>query len=145
LAAGCDLDTGELIRHQASTLPPHMVARKLAAVDHFPRTANGKLDRSRLLLLIADNQSASHAPVAPRDDLEKQLLAIWQEGFFDREIGIDDDFFQIGGHSLLALRIFSEIEVRLAHRMMLSVLFQAPTVRLLADYLRHEPGTRQTA
>jgi amino acid adenylation domain-containing protein len=136
LARGRSLDAAELIRHQSAALPLHMVARKIAAVDHFPRTANGKLDRNRLAALIADAQSVHRIPVPPRDEIERELVSIWQDGFLEQAIGIDDDFFEIGGHSLLALRIFSEIEVRLGHRMMLSVLFQAPTIRLLAKHLR---------
>ena len=143
LAAGSTLDGSDLVRHQALTLPPHMVVRKIAVVPQFPFTANGKLDRTRLAQQIADDQNSVRIPTTPRDEIERELLTIWQEGFLDDSISIDDDFFQLGGQSLLALRIFSEIEARLGQRMMLSLLFKAPTIRLLATHLRHERAARQ--
>jgi acyl-coenzyme A synthetase/AMP-(fatty) acid ligase len=147
LAGGKNLDVNELVRHQATALPPHMVVRKIAALEHFPRTPNGKLDRARLIPQIAEAGKAlmTRVPVAPRDDIERTLLDIWQGGFLERSISIDDDFFQIGGHSLLALRLFSEIEARLGQRMMLSVLFQAPTIRLLARHIRHERTLKRSS
>lgn len=138
LRPGHILDIPGLIAHQAATLPGYMVARNIVAVDDFPRTANGKIDRKSVARLAAqvDTERPSEPP---RDELETKLVTIWQEGFDLNRIGIDDDFFQLGGHSLLALRLFAEIESRLGRRMMLSVLFQAPTVRRLAAYMRGTP------
>jgi amino acid adenylation domain-containing protein len=131
------LDVPALIAHQSRTLPAYMVAGNIVAVEEFPRTANGKIDRKQLTSLpIA--RPAKEAVAKPRDPLEKELADIWREGFSISNVGIDDDFFQLGGHSLLALRIFSEIEAKLGHRMMLSVLFQAPTIRQLAEHIRRE-------
>jgi acyl carrier protein len=130
------LDVQALIAHQSRTLPPHMVARKIFALDTLPRTASGKVDRRQLSLPLDSPKDKPAAP--PRDPLERQLVSIWQDGFHTSSIGIEDDFFELGGHSLLALRIFSEIEAKLGCRMMLSVLFQAPTIRQLAEYIRRE-------
>ena len=143
LAPGHLIDTAELIRHQAASLPPHMVARRLAAVQRFPLTPNGKLDRTLLAAQMDEVHAAVRVQAAPRDDIERELLAIWKEGFLNKEISIDDDFFQIGGQSLLALRLFSEIEMRLGQRMMLSLLFKAPTIRLLAKHLREGKSIKQ--
>ena len=135
LNAGHPLDTPGLIAHQASLLPSYMVARNIFEVTDFPRTANGKIDRKTLSLQIVPAEKERLLEPA-RDPLEEQLGAIWQECFHLNQISVHDDFFQIGGHSLLALRLFAEIEARLGRRMMLSVLFQAPTIRQLADYMR---------
>lgn len=135
LAESSSLDIPALIEHQSRTLPPHMVARKIIALDEFPRTASGKIDRRKLASLDLP-EPVLDLSSAPLDPLEKTLVEIWQSGFQGRHVDVDDDFFQLGGHSLLALRIFSEIEAQLGYRMMLSVLFQAPTIRKLADYIR---------
>jgi hypothetical protein len=134
------LDIASLIRHQAKTLPDAMVVKSLYSVEAFPLTANGKVDRKQLQVLLGSKPGETvHAE--PQDPLERELVRIWKDGFGISEVGIDDDFFQLGGHSLLALRLFSEIESRLGRRMMLSVLFQAPTIRLLAAYMRGLPAT----
>ena len=137
LKAGHPLDIEGLIAHQATLLPGYMVARHIFAVEDFPRTANGKVDRKTLAMRPLDARPEKTVE-PPRDALETSLVAIWQEGFHFNQVGIDDDFFQIGGTSLLALRLFAEIEARLGCRMMLSVLLQAPTIRRLADYMRKE-------
>jgi amino acid adenylation domain-containing protein len=134
------LDIASLIRHQAKTLPDAMVVKSLYSVEAFPFTANGKVDWKQLQVLLGSKPGETvHAE--PQDPLERELVRIWKDGFGISEVGIDDDFFQLGGHSLLALRLFSEIESRLGRRMMLSVLFQAPTIRLLAAYMRGLPAT----
>jgi amino acid adenylation domain-containing protein len=131
------LDIPALIAHQVRALPAYMVARNIMAVDEFPRTATGKIDRNQLKALLLTHPVAK-AVTAPRDPLEGELTNIWQESFPTSTVGIDDDFFQLGGHSLLALRIFAEIEAKLKYRMMLSVLFHAPTIRQLAEHIRQE-------
>ncbi len=134
------VDISALITHQSSLLPPHMVVRRLAHVDVFPLTPNGKIDRRQLAAQLAPLQPSAGQTAPAGNRLEQELLMIWQKGFGDSTIGIDDDFFQIGGNSLLALRIFSDIEGILKRRMTLSVLFRAPTVRRLA----HQMGGAKT-
>jgi len=136
LHPGHALDTAALIDHQAQFLPGHMIVRVLHAVEDFPRTPNGKIDR-RQLIASSSSQTAS-LPTPARDPLERELTSIWQQAFGLTSIGIDDDFFQLGGHSLLALRLFSEIESRLGRTLMLSILFEAPTIRLLAEKIRQQ-------
>jgi amino acid adenylation domain-containing protein len=131
------LDLPALISHQARRLPDSMVAKSIFAVDALPHTANGKVDRKQLLAVLS-SLSADWNEAEPQDPLQRELVHIWKEGFGIQGIGIDDDFFRLGGHSLLALRLFSEIEARLGHRLMLSILFQAPTIRQLADTIRNQ-------
>ncbi len=137
LKVGHAFDLQGLMAHQATILPAYMVARHIFEVEDFPRTANGKIDRRTLAMRPLDAE-IERMVAAPRDALDAELVAIWQEGFHFNQVGIDDDFFQIGGSSLLALRLFAEIEARLGCRMMLSVLFQAPTIRKLADHMRND-------
>jgi amino acid adenylation domain-containing protein len=130
------LDIPALIAHQAVVLPAFMVVRRIFALDEIPRTANGKVDRARVASLFIPETSDQRVQ-EPGDPLERQLVAIWEEAFGRSALGMDDDFFQLGGQSLLALRIFSEIEKRLGCKLMLSVLFEASTIRGLAERIRH--------
>ncbi|MDE1175179.1 MAG: amino acid adenylation domain-containing protein [Edaphobacter sp.] len=125
------LHSSDLIDFQQKFLPSHMVVREIVFLEALPLTLNGKIDRNAL----------KQRPVsAPKPDtstkvlseLEQKLIAIWERNFKLTSIGVDDDFFALGGHSLLAFQIFNEIERHLKISMVLSVLFKAPTVRLLA-------------
>jgi thioesterase domain-containing protein/acyl carrier protein len=75
---------------------------------------------------------------APRDDVEQKLVAIWEEELGARPIGIRDNFFLLGGHSLMAVRVFHRIEESLGRRLPLATLFEAPTVEELGRILRRE-------
>jgi acyl carrier protein len=75
--------------------------------------------------------------VAPANDLEKQLCALWQKLLRVSEVGVKDNFFELGGHSLLAVRLFSEIEKLTGHKLPLVSIFQSPTIRKLARALSH--------
>jgi acyl carrier protein len=74
--------------------------------------------------------------VAPRDELEQELAAIWERALGVRPIGVDGSFFHLGGHSLIAVQVFNEIERSIGERLPLSTLFQAPTIGRLAEVLR---------
>jgi len=83
-----------------------------------------------------DRPVLSNEYMAPRDELEKKLVDILQEMLGIRSIGREDDFFELGGHSLLAAGLFTEIEKRLGKKIPLATIFEAPTIRQLADVLR---------
>jgi thioesterase domain-containing protein/acyl carrier protein len=80
--------------------------------------------------------------VAPRDDLELELVHIWEEVLGVRPVGVRDNFFELGGHSLLAVRLFAVIEKRLGKKLPLTSVFQGATVEHLAGILRQQaaPG-----
>lgn len=76
------------------------------------------------------------AYVAPRDQLEKQLVTTWETVLGTKDIGIHDDFFDLGGNSWMAVRLFSELQAVTGHNLPLVTLFQAPTIAALADVVR---------
>jgi len=120
-------------------LPDYMIPAGFVFLDALPLNPNGKVDRRALA--TQKWQSASVAPdetiaVAPRDQLELQVTQIWEQVLGINSVGIRDNFFEIGGHSLLAARLLAEIEKIFGKNLPLSVIFQSPTVEQLADILR---------
>src|SRR5881394_1358060 len=77
-------------------------------------------------------------PLAPSDVLEQQLVQIWEKVLRIRPVGLRDNFFDLGGHSLIAVRLFSELRKQTGRNFPLATLFQAPTVEQLAEFLRKD-------
>jgi amino acid adenylation domain-containing protein len=117
-------------------LPDYMVPSAFVALDALPRTPNGKIDRARLAPPEADDAVAPEEHVAPRDALEMRLAELWKEILGAPDPGIRDNFFAVGGHSLLAVRMFSRIEREFGVPIELSMLFEAPTIETLAERIR---------
>ncbi len=130
------LDPAHLMRSLRNTLPAHMVPSDYVTLDHIPLTPNGKLDR-RALPATVDTQTTSE-DVAPHDTLEWMLVDVWKELLGRKHVGIHDDFFALGGYSLVATRLFALIEERTGKRLPLSVLFQHPTIAELAAVIRDD-------
>jgi amino acid adenylation domain-containing protein len=133
----------QLIALQRESLPAHMVVSDIAILDRFPLTPNGKLDRTTLSQRAPTMLDLAASSSETTTDTEEQLTLIWEKQFERSPIGLDEDFFDIGGHSLLAFQIFSEIEQRMHTPLMLAVLLKAPTLRQLAreiDRTRSKPN-----
>ncbi len=140
VGSGGAADPGELRRSVADRLPGHMVPAAVVRLAAFPRTPNGKLDRKALPAPTADDSGRSEALVAPRDELERQLLAIWRQVLGIEAIGVTDNFFDLGVSSLTAARLFARVDRDFPGRLPLAPVFQAPTVERLADLLRSGGG-----
>jgi thioesterase domain-containing protein/acyl carrier protein len=134
-AGAAVLEVAELRRSLRDRLPEHMVPAAWAVLPALPLNANGKVDRRALPVLARDGmKTAAAAP--PRDELELQLVQIWEDLLDVRPVGIHDRFFDLGGHSLLAVRLAARIEQRLGRRPALADLLERPTVAELAELLR---------
>jgi thioesterase domain-containing protein len=125
----------ELRRFAAEILPAYMTPSAIVVVDALPRTPNGKVDHDALPDPPAADDPGTGGE--PRDAIERELLALWRE-LLGRDVGIFDDFFDAGGHSLLAVRMFGRIERDFGRRLPLAALITAPTVAELADVLRDD-------
>ncbi|MEO8226371.1 MAG: amino acid adenylation domain-containing protein [Gemmatimonadota bacterium] len=112
-------------------LPGYMLPA-LIPVPRIPRTPNGKLDRAALPALQLRTDGTGDAPIAPRTQLESQLIAIWERLLEVHPIGIGDDFFLMGGHSLLAMRMVHEVQRTCGCELPLSVLFEHATIEGIA-------------
>jgi amino acid adenylation domain-containing protein len=119
----------------AERLPSYMVPAYIVVLDSFPIASSGKIDRNALPPPYREEARVVTFR-APCDDCERELLVIWQEVLKIPNIGIDDDFFELGGDSLQALTVFLEIEARLGCTLSPTTIVQAPTIARLAEVIR---------
>ncbi|PHM39143.1 Amino acid adenylation [Xenorhabdus mauleonii] len=122
-----------LIAHLSDRLPDYMIPANFTRLDSIPLTLNGKLDRRALPEPTWENKNSY---VAPRNALETQLCAIWQDVFGLEHVGIEDNFFRIGGNSLLAIKLTAAIRQRLATDITLAQLFEQKTIAGLATLIQ---------
>ncbi len=124
-------------------LPSYMIPSALVQLEAWPLTPNGKVDRRRLPAPSREHLESRDSYVAPRDETERQLVAIWEQLLQVSPIGVNDNFFVLGGHSLLAIRLMSQVQQKFGKQLALPVLFQCGTIESLAAILRQqeEPET----
>ncbi|MEV0299485.1 condensation domain-containing protein, partial [Nocardia sp. NPDC050710] len=122
----------------ARQLPEFMVPAAVAAVAEFPRTPNGKIDRRAL----PDPEFAGGVYRAPCDESERVLAELFAEVLGMARVGIDDSFFDLGGHSLSATRLISRIRAVLGVELPIRIVFESPTVAALATRLGEGQMTR---
>ncbi|MGZ9130812.1 MAG: amino acid adenylation domain-containing protein, partial [Candidatus Binatia bacterium] len=135
---GRDLDIGDVRHHLEQRLPAHMVPWVFSVLEEMPLSPSGKVDRAALPLTDGFKPRLSGGFVAPTDELELKLVRIWERVLNVRSVGINDNFFDLGGHSLMAVRLFALIEKSFGRQLPLATLFQAPTIRQLAAAMRAE-------
>ncbi len=121
-------------QHLRAELPEYMVPLHWLWLDRLPLNANGKLDRKALPELEI-GQLHSQDYLAPRNELETTLAAIWAEVLKVERVGVEDNFFELGGHSLLATQIASRVQKTLQRDVPLRAMFECSTVAELAEYI----------
>ena len=126
----------ELLDYLYRNLPEYMVPVEFAWLEELPSTPTGKVDRQSLVM-PAHGTSEPGRRLAPRDELELKLTLIWQELLGRRPIAVDENFFKLGGNSLLAVRLMVAVEGSLGVRLPLSSIFETPTIAELARFVRH--------
>ncbi|MFD7235848.1 amino acid adenylation domain-containing protein [Streptomyces syringium] len=126
-----------LRRHAAEQLPDYMVPAAVVVLGGLPLTPNGKLDRDAL---PAPQWSGLASSRAPRTPLEETLCTLFTETLGGERIGIDDSFFDLGGNSLLAMRLASRVRTVLDAELPVRAVFDAPTVAGLAGRLGDSPS-----
>ncbi len=126
----------ELHRFLRDKLPRPSVPSAIVLLDAMPMTPAGKVDRRALPAPRLDRAEGGEKVVRPRDGIEARLVAIWEEILETQPVGVTDDFFERGGHSLLAVRLMARIEERFGRRLPLAALFRGGTIESLAEILR---------
>jgi amino acid adenylation domain-containing protein len=130
----------ELRRFARRKLPDYMVPAAFVTLASWPVSPNGKLDRKALPPpAAAPSPPAGEALVPPRTALERAIAAAWREVIGLGEVGVRDNFFEVGGHSLLMARVQARLEETLGRSVPLVELFQHPTIAALAAHLGGAP------
>ncbi|HEX9349030.1 MAG TPA: amino acid adenylation domain-containing protein [Gemmatimonadales bacterium] len=122
-----------LRKYVGARLPHYMVPAAFLLLESLPLNANGKIDRQALPLVAADETRAARGTVAPRTDTERALAALWAELLNVPSVGVNDDFFEMGGHSLLAIKVVSRVRDVFGVDFPLRNLFDRSTVATMAE------------
>ena len=137
---GSVVDPGAARHHVAAHLPAIMVPEVIVALPTLPLTPNGKIDRNALPDEVAPSVAAGDLPSSPpADEWEALVVGVWTEQLA-RPVGRTDNFFEIGGHSLLAVAVFRRLQERTGAAIALTDVFRYPTVAAFARHLERLAG-----
>lgn len=126
--------------HLASTLPDHMIPTAFVILDHLPLNSSGKVDR--LALPAPDLDAYAHQRFeAPQSEIEEALSEIWQQVLRVAQVGRQDNFFDLGGHSLSALQLTLRVNQHFGSALTVATVYNSPTLRALAARIRGEAVT----
>ena len=137
-----DLTVGEMRRALSENLPDYMIPSTLVTMEKLPVTGIGKVDRGALPKPGNSRPNLGSVYVAPRTSLEELLAKIWAEVLSLDRIGVHDNFFDLGGHSLAATRVVSQVIKNFQLELPLQSLFQSPTVAEMAAVIMEHQGKR---
>jgi thioesterase domain-containing protein len=135
-----DLSDAELRDYLRAKLPNHMVPSAFVRLEELPLTRNGKINRKALPKPTLDPGSAGH--IAPRNAVEVIICSIWKNLLGIERLGVADNFFDLGGHSLNAVTLASRLSHVSGNSMPVRTIFDYPTIEQMASYLmkENEPG-----
>ena len=137
------ISPSELRAKLRDSLPDYMVPSDFIALESLPLTPNSKIDRIALPSPQEVQASPEKKFVAPESDLEQKVVELWQNILKVEKVGTNDNFFDLGGHSLLIVRLHAEIKTALDQPVSLTDLYRFPTVRTFVEYLTSS-GTAET-
>ncbi|OPZ92651.1 MAG: Polyketide synthase PksN [Firmicutes bacterium ADurb.Bin419] len=129
------VDSAELQAFLGNCLPEYMVPRIFVFLDTIPLSSNGKADRKALPTPVL---SKSAGYIAPQSEVEEILADIWKEELGLENVGVNDNFFEVGGHSLLLTRVHSRIKKQFGKEFPLVDMFTYSTIRSLARFIKGE-------
>jgi len=137
-ARGNTIDESTLRTHAQSILPDYMVPQHFVVLDSLPITANGKVDRNALPAPEINIVSDAEGLVLPRNETEQKFADCWSAVLSRPQVGMTDDFFALGGHSLLGIQMLAKMNAELGTKIGLKDLFQFSTIRQLAELADNE-------
>ncbi|WP_186646711.1 non-ribosomal peptide synthetase [Fluviispira vulneris] len=129
-----DKDIREILKNY---LPDYMIPTYYVFLDDIPLNKNGKVDKDQLRKMQYKMSQNSNV-LKPRSDFEKQIAQIWQEALGVKEISIEENFFDLGAHSLMILSVHKKIEDLIKNKLDVITLFNYPTVKSLSQYLNSQ-------
>jgi amino acid adenylation domain-containing protein len=125
----------ELRAHLAQKVPDYMVPAAYVFLEKLPLTVNGKLDRAALPAPTAERPQLAAAYTAPEAGIESALAELWKAALRQEQVGVDDNFFDLGADSLLLVNVHRQLEARLQRTIPVTDFFEFPTIRRLAERL----------
>jgi non-ribosomal peptide synthetase component F len=135
---------GRQLRDYLKTrLPEYMIPGLFVTLESLPLTANGKVNRQALPAPNQQQQTTGY--VAPRSQVEQKIAEIWQQALKIEKVGIDDNFFDIGGHSLLIAQVHSQMRDLFQRDIPLIKILEYPTISAIARFLVEEQGEQAEA
>ncbi|MEH2283662.1 MAG: amino acid adenylation domain-containing protein [Nostoc sp.] len=132
------LTVTELRRFLEFKLPNYMIPNAFVILEALPLTPNGKVDRQSLPTPETLHSELEVTYVMPQTEMERTIATIWQEMLHLEKVGVNDNFFDIGGHSLLMVQVNSKLQEVLQRDLSVVEMFQNPTINSLAQYLSQE-------
>mgnify|MGYP004701088783 CR=1 FL=1 len=145
VTAGGDIDDSVLRSLLRNRLPDYMVPAQFIRLDRLPLTPNGKVDRKALPAPSGPLASPAVVSLADASTLENEIAAIWRRELNRQDVGLDDNFFDIGGHSILVVQVNAALRALLNRDVSLVEMFRFPTVRSLANQLGGENSVAEAA
>ncbi|WP_367387462.1 non-ribosomal peptide synthase/polyketide synthase [Bacillus vallismortis] len=135
------LSISQLKENLAEQIPGYMIPSYFIQLEKLPLTSNGKVNRRALPMPEAGLQTGIDY-VAPRTSMEKQLIGIWRDILKIKEIGVKDNFFDLGGHSLRGMTLIAKIHQQFSKNISLREVFQCPTVEEMAQFIAEAKDIR---
>jgi len=145
LVANKEIDTtiSELRNFLKERVPDYMVPSAFVVMDAFPLTPNGKVDR-RTLPIPENLRNLEESYIAPQSNIEQTIASIWQEVLHLAKVGVKDNFFDLGGHSLLMVRVHRKLKDIVGKDISMINLFQYPTINSLSNFLSNDGNDRSS-
>jgi aryl carrier-like protein len=137
---GAAADTAGLRRAAGELLPDYMVPAFFVPLDELPLTRNGKVDLKALPAPEAARRPAGQGYVAPRNDIEQAIARVWREVLGVERVGVHDNFFDAGGHSLLMVQVHNRLRESFEKEVSIVEMFRKPTISALAEYFADGGG-----
>jgi amino acid adenylation domain-containing protein len=127
--------TRELWEYLRERLPEYMVPPSIMLLDEMPLTPNGKIDRKALPAPEGSIAKSEVVYVPPRNKLEQTIAKVWREVLHVQRVGMNDNFFDLGGHSIRMIEATSKLRIALGRELSVLSMFEYPTVSKMAEFL----------
>jgi amino acid adenylation domain-containing protein len=141
---GFDYNLEELRQHLKTLLPQYMIPSIFVRLTEIPLTLNGKIDRKNLPRTEQKRSDLSQNYIQPKSETEQLLSGLWNEVLKIDRVGINDNFFDLGGNSLLCVQLVERIKSKTDINIPIVKLFQYPTISALAEYINNKQIPRNT-
>jgi amino acid adenylation domain-containing protein/FkbH-like protein len=135
VSEGFNMETREIIAHIKEKLPLYMIPSAFKVLNGFPRTSSGKIDRKATVFQTIELGSNGREDIMNLTPTEKKIREIWCTTLKTQDISVSDNFFEVGGNSLLAISVFSKIESEFKLELGLRVFFDSPRIKDLGEII----------